>query len=154
MRQIQMNEEIGKQIEELIQAKYYPDGARPFANSPGPYDIETSNKMVEVKACQVITINKTLPAAQKFRTGRFVVLLSAHGKLKVAADASKKIPAYVFALYQKNPCISIIDVVFLSWETVADLLASVRRYHRKKDNILIATIRHTLIFKQKRLRNE
>lgn len=149
-----MNEEVGKQIEELIREKYYPDGTRPYIAGPGPYDIETPGKIIEVKACQVLTKDKKRKMAQKFRTGRFQVLLSGHGKLKIAADTSNKTPEYAFVLYERNTHINIVDVAFLSWELVAGLLASARMYHRTKDNVLIATLHHTLIFKQKRLRNE
>jgi hypothetical protein len=125
---------------------------RPYEINRGPYDLETTTELIEVKACRVKTITeKKKNGDPRFRAGRFLINIQAHENLKVLAEEKSKKASYLFVLYQEKDLIRILATKQLSWEATNMILQKMKVFTRKKDEMRYAWTTHTHIFQQERL---
>lgn len=145
MRNIRRNEIVGKQVEKLV-AKKFPD-AEPF-NRRGPFDIETSKWLIEVKSCRVKTKGRIRKGDQYMQTGRFGIFVESHNNLKLEAEKRGKQPKYIFVICKlENDQIQVVEEKVLSWEEVDQKLKS-RHAYKRRDGTTLKMILHTMIFKK------
>lgn len=147
MRNIKENERVGKQVEDLI-AKKFPDAERPFKDSRGPFDIETSKWLIEVKSCQVKTKGRIRKGDQYMQTGRFGIFVESHKNLRLEAEKRGKQPRYIFVIciVQKGQ-VKIVEEKVLSWKEVDEKIKG-RRAYKRRDGAGLKMVPHTMVFEQ------
>lgn len=112
---IKRNERNGKKVEK-ISAQHFTNIVLASKTGNAPYDFEASEGIIEVKSCQLRTLNdKTLT-----RDGRFAIVPRSHRKLQQFASTKLKPALYHFILYSKKPDQPLYDIV-IPWREV-DLL--------------------------------
>lgn len=140
---IEDNERVGRDVEKYVAPKVSGQVIEAKNNS---FDLKNHTVVYEVKSCFVNTLNQQNKKGTQ--SGRFVVCVPSHEKLKAEAEALGLAPLYYFVLKDRDvnrEWFSIQEKI-MSWAEVDELMKQGRRWIRSKDNVTFVTIQHVLIF--------